>query len=121
MVVGTWLMDIPMAVGVQQMGDRLVAACTQYSGDDVDIEAIPPYQQKMTKRQWTGNRPMIVGTRRANFGPSAGINFYLKREQQMGKSLITASTQQIDFGLMVVSQWMAMSKVVAEQPTNTCP
>ena len=39
----------------------------------------------------------------------------------MGKSLITASTQWTDFGLMAVSQRIAMLRVVAEQQTNTCP
>ena len=39
----------------------------------------------------------------------------------MGKSLITANTQQTDSGLMAVSQRMVMSRVVVEQQTNTCP
>ena len=39
----------------------------------------------------------------------------------MGKSLITASTQRTDFGLIAVSQQMTKLKVVAEQQTNTCP
>ena len=35
--------------------------------------------------------------------------------------MIPASTQQTDHSLMDVSQWMAMSRVIAEQQTNTCP
>ena len=39
----------------------------------------------------------------------------------MDKSMIPASTQQTDPSLMDVSQWMAMSRVISEQQTNTCP
>ena len=38
------LMDIPMAAVVQQTRDKRVAACTWYSGDDLDIKAIHPSQ-----------------------------------------------------------------------------
>ena len=110
-----------MAVGVQQMGDKLVAVCTQYSGDNLNIEVTHPSQRKMIKRQRTVNRLMVVGTRRADFGPKAETNIYLKLVRQMGKSLITASTQWTNFSLMIMSQRTAMPKVVAEQQTNTCP
>ena len=33
-------MDILMVVGVQQAGDRLMVACTRYSGDNLDTGAI---------------------------------------------------------------------------------
>ena len=33
-----------MVMGVQRIGDRLMAICTQYSGNDLDIEAIYPSQ-----------------------------------------------------------------------------
>ena len=62
-VVGTWRMAISMTVGVQQTGDRSVATCTLYSGDDLNIEATNPSQQKTTKRQRTGNRLMAIDTR----------------------------------------------------------
>ena len=39
----------------------------------------------------------------------------------MGKSLLTASTQWRDFGMMAMSQQMTMPRVVAEQQTNTYP
>ena len=45
---------------------------------------------------------MAVGTRYAGFGPKAETNLYLKQAWRMGKSLITASTQWIDFGLIAV-------------------
>ena len=72
-------MDIPIAVGLQQMGDRPMAACARYSGSDVDIEAIHPSQWKMIKRQLTGNRSMAAGTWRADFSPRAETSLYLKR------------------------------------------
>ena len=59
----------------------------------------------MTKRQWIGIRPMATGTRHADFSPTNETNSYLKRSRKMDKSLITASTQRTDFGLMAVSQW----------------
>ena len=86
------------------MGDRTVAACTRYLGDNLDIGVIHLSHQKMTKRQQTANRPIAVGTRRANFGPRAETDLYLKRALQMGKSLITTSMQQTNFDLMAVSQ-----------------
>ena len=51
------------------------------------------------KKAADGIRVIVVGTqhmKRAETKP------YLKRARQMGKSLITANTQQIDSGLMVV-------------------
>ena len=110
-----------MAIRVQQKGVRPVASCTQYSGDDLNIKVTLRFQQKWTKWQRTGNKLMAAGTRRADFDPKAEINLYLKRARQMGKSLITASTQRTNFSLMTVSQWMVMQRVVAEQQTNTCP
>ena len=47
--------------GVQQMRNRSMVACTQYSGDDLDTKAIHLSQQKMTKRQRTENKSMTVG------------------------------------------------------------
>ena len=82
-----------MAVGVQQIGDRLVTAWTRYSGDGLDIEAIHSSQRRMIKRKRMRNRLIDAGTRRADFSPRAKTNFYIKRARQMGKSLITANTQ----------------------------
>ena len=57
---------------------------------------------------------MAAGIRHTNFGPRVETDLYLKRAQQIGKSLITASTQWTDFGLMALSQHTAMPKVVTE-------
>ena len=54
-VVGTRHTDIPMAVGVQRTGGRPMAACTPYSGNDMDTGAIYPSQQKMTKSNRRGS------------------------------------------------------------------
>ena len=113
--MGTRWTDILMAMGVQWRGNRLMAACTHYSGDDLDTKAIHPSQQKMTKRQHVGIRLMVAGTRHADFDPRAETKFYLKRARQMGKSLITASTQWTDFSLIAVWQRMVMLRVVTEQ------
>ena len=101
-VVGTGRTNFSIAMGMQQTGDRPMVACTQYSGDDLDIRAIHPSQWKTTKRQWMEIRPMAVGTRHMDFGLRAEANPYLKRAQQMGNSLIPASTQWINSDLMVV-------------------
>ena len=71
-------MDIPMALGVQQMGNKLVATCTWYSGDDLDIEIVHPFQRKMIKSQRTGNISISEGLQRADFGPKAETKLYLK-------------------------------------------
>ena len=110
-----------MDVRLQQIGKKPVTACTRYSGDDLDIEVIYPSQRKTTKRQWRGNRPMVVGTWCANLDPKAQTKLYLKRARQMGKNLIITSTQWMNTDLMAVSQQTAMSRVVAEQQTNTFP
>ena len=102
-------------------GDRPVAAHTQYSGDDLDIKVIHPSQRKMTKRQQTRNKLMVADTQHADFDPRAETDLYLKRARQKGKSLITTSTQQTYFGLMVMSQRTTIPRVVFEQQTNTCP
>ena len=104
-----------MAVRVQRIRNRPMAACTKYSGDDLDTKAIHPAQWKMTKRKRTGNKPMAVDTQHVDFGPRVETNFYLKRAQQMGKSLIIVNTQWIDSSLMVVSQLTTMPRVVAKQ------
>ena len=70
--------DISIAVGVQQTWDRPVAACTRYSGDNLDIEAIHPSQQKITKRQQTGNKPVAAGSRHMDFDPRVETDLYLK-------------------------------------------
>ena len=114
-------MDNSTTLWVQQTGDRPAAACTWYLSDNLDTGVIHPFQRKMTKRQWTGNRLMAIGPRRTDFNPKAETNLYLKRVRQMSKSLITASTQWTNFDLMAVSQRTTMLKVVAEQRTNTCP
>ena len=119
--MGTRRTDVLMPMGMQQMGDRPMAACTRYSGDDLDTGAIHhPNQQKMTKRQWTGIILMAIGTQHVDFGPRVKANPYLKRAQEMGKSQITANMQRTNSGLMVVSQWTVIPRVVAEQQTNTC-
>ena len=58
---------------------------------------------------------MTTSTRCADFGPKAKTNLYLKQAQKMGKSLITASMQRTDSGLIAVSQQTAMPRVVVEQ------
>ena len=108
--MGTLWTDISMAVGVQRIGNRPMAACTQYLGDDLDTKAIHPSQWKTTKKQRMRIRPMAIGTRYANFGPRSKTNFYLKRAQEIGKSLITASTQWTDSGLIAVLQWTVIPK-----------
>ena len=62
-------------------------------------------------------RLMAAGTRHVDFGPRVETNFYLKQARQMGKSLITASTQLTDFGLIAVLQWTLMPMVVANRQT----
>ena len=57
---------------------------------------------------------MAAGIRHANFNPRVETDLYIKRARQMGKSLLTASTQLTDFGLMAVSQRIIMLRVVAE-------
>ena len=114
-VVGTRRTDISMVVGVRQMGNRPMAACTQYLGHDLDTKAIHPSQRKMTKRQQTRITLMASGTRHADFGPRVESSFYLKRVRQMGKSLLIASTQQTDFDMMAVLQRTKIPRVVAEQ------
>ena len=57
---------------------------------------------------------MAAGTQRVDFGPEAETNLYLKRAQQMDKSLIIVCTQRINFGLMAVSLRTAILKVVAK-------
>ena len=64
---------------------------------------------------------MAASTQHANFSPRAETDLYLERARQMGKSLITTSTQRTDSGLMAMLQWMAMSRVIVEQSTNICP
>ena len=76
--VGTRQIDVSMAMGVQQTGDKPMAICTQYSGDDLDTRSLHPSQQKMTKRQRTGITPMVAGTWHGDFSPSAKTNLYLK-------------------------------------------
>ena len=112
---------IPMVKQAQQTEEGPVATRTRYPGDYLDIEVIHPSQQKMTKRQHTGDRPMTAGARRADFDPKAETKLYLKRGLQMGKNLITASTQRMDFSLMAVLRWTAMSRAVAKQQINTYP
>ena len=58
---------------------------------------------------------MATGTRLVDFSPRVEIALYLKRARQMGKSLILASKQWIDFDPMVVLQRMEMPMVVVEQ------
>ena len=43
------------------------------------------------------------GCRYSSFGLRVKIDPYLKRARQMGKSLITVSTKQTDFGLMTIT------------------
>ena len=62
---------------------------------------------------------MAAGTQRADFGPRAETDLYLKRARQIGKSLIIPNTQQTDSGLMVVLQRTTVPRVVAKQQTNT--
>ena len=64
---------------------------------------------------------MAIGTWHTDFGPRAETDLYLKRARQMGKSLIIASTQRMDSGLMVVSQRTKLLRVVVEQQANTYP
>ena len=71
-------MNVPMVVGVQWTKDRPMAACTQYSGEDLDTRATYPSQRKMTKKQQTGIRPMAACTQHADFSLKAETNLYLK-------------------------------------------
>ena len=121
MVVGTRRVDIPSAVGVQRSGNRPMVAYTKYMSDNLNTRVIHPFQQEMTKRQRTGIRLMAVGAWRADLSPRVETNPYLKWARQMGKGLIFASMHQTDFGLMAVSQWTVMPRVIAEQQTNTYP
>ena len=93
MAVGTQRIDVPMAVAMQWMVDKLMAACTWYSGDDLDTMALHPSQWKMKKRQWMGIRPMAASTHHMDFSPRAETNIYLKQARQIGNSLIPASMQ----------------------------
>ena len=106
--------DISMAVRVQRTGDVLVAACTRCSIDNLDTTVMHLFQRKMSKRQWTRIKPMVVDTRHADFSLRAKTNLYLKRAGQMGKSLIIASMQQTDFDQIAVSQRTTMPRVVVE-------
>ena len=101
--VGKWRLDILIVVGVQQNGDKLMVACTRYSGDDLDTRAIDPSQWKMTRRRWTGVRPMAAAIRHAFFSSRAKTNLYLKLVGQIGKNRITVSTQWTNSGLMAMS------------------
>ena len=92
-----------------------MATCTRYLGDDLDTVAIHPSRWKTTKRQQIWIRPMIVGTRHVDFSSGAETNSYLNRARQMGKSLITASMQHIDSGLIVVLQQTTIPRVGSEQ------
>ena len=55
-----------------------MAACTRYSGDDLDTRAIHPSQRKRTKRQQMGIRLMATGTQNVDLDPRAEANLYLK-------------------------------------------
>ena len=55
MVMGTWQMDYPMDMGMQQMGIRPMAVGTKYLGDDMDTEATRLYQWKTTKTHKEGS------------------------------------------------------------------
>ena len=79
MAVETQRTYILMVVGVQQTEDRLMAACTWCSGDDLDTGAIHPSQWKTTKRQQMVVRLMAIGAQQVNFGPRAETNSYLKQ------------------------------------------
>ena len=91
-----------------------MAACTRDPGDDLDTMAIHPFQRKETKMQRTMIRLMVAVTWHVGFGPRAETNTYLKRARQMGKSLITASTQRTDSSPMAMAQRTTMSWVVVE-------
>ena len=71
----TWQTNIPMTIGVQWIGNRSMAACTQYSGGDLDTKAIHPSQRKMIKRHRMGIRSMVLGTWHVDFGPRARTTF----------------------------------------------
>ena len=77
---------------MQRTGDKPMAECTWYLGDDLDTGAIHPFQWKMTKRQQMRIKLMAVGTRHEDSGLRADTNSYLKQALQMGKSLRTTST-----------------------------
>ena len=115
MAVGIRRMNFLMVVGMKWTGDRPMAACTRYSGDNLDIGVIHPSQWKTTKRQWMRIRSMVAGTRQADSGLRVETNPYLKRARQVCNNLITINTQRTDSGLMVVSQRTTMLRVVVVQ------
>ena len=67
MVVETQRVDVPMALGMQQTEDKPMAACTRYSGDDLDTEAIHPFQWKNDKKEV--DRDQTDGCRYSACGP----------------------------------------------------
>ena len=66
MAMGTQQTDFLMATGMQWIEDKPMAACTRYSGDDLDTRATHLIQWKMTKRQRTRVRLMATSTRHAD-------------------------------------------------------
>ena len=91
--IGIRRTDIPMVVEVQHMGDRPMAACTGYPGDDLDIGAIHPSQQKMTKKVVDEKQTDGYRYSACRLLSKAKTNLCLRLARQMGKSLIIASTQ----------------------------
>ena len=118
-----------MVVGVQLTGHRPVAACTWHSSDNLDIEAIHPSQQKMTKRQRTGSRLMAAGTWHGDLAPRASAKNYgcvtmttmsmVVAGQQTNTYPQVISVQWTDFGRMAVLQQTISPRVVVNKTPPT--
>ena len=81
-----------------------MAVYTRYTGDDPSPRVIHSSKWKTTKRQRTGISLMATGTQCVDLGPRDETKTYLKRAWKIGESLISASTQWTDPGLMAMSQ-----------------
>ena len=74
MAVGTWRMDYPMAMVMQQTEITSMDIGTLHLGDNLDTETMCSYRQKTSKTQRMGIRPMVVDAQRTNSGPEAKAN-----------------------------------------------
>ena len=78
MVMGTWRMGYPMAMGMQRMRIRPMVVGTRCSGDNMDTKATYSYQWKMTKTQRTRIRLMVAGAQGMDSGLKAKVNPYIR-------------------------------------------
>ena len=73
--VGTWRTNYTMAIGIQRMGIRPMAVGIQCLSDNSEIKTTHLYYWKMTKKQWSGIKPIAADTQRANFNLRAEANY----------------------------------------------